>query len=425
MRPLHVAILDEELPYPPTSGKRIRTYELLRRLADRHRLTLFAHRHADATEAVAAEEAFRRLGVRTVVLPRPLPRKSGAGFYARLAGNLLSPLPYSVALHATPAYIAAVRDYAQRHAVDLWHCEWTPYAHILRAAFGPHLDWLRWTVMAHNVESLIWHRYARVEPQAWKRWYIRRQQSKYERFERWAYSQATLPIAVSDTDARLIREQFGAERVAVVENGVDETAFRPQRDVERDPYHLLFLGSLDWRPNLDAVAWLLEEILPVVVAAQPRTRLSIVGRRPPAWLCQRCRQFPYVQLVADVPDVRPFLARCGLLVVPLRVGGGTRLKILEALSCGTPVVSTTIGAEGLDLQPGQDLLLADDPASFTAAILEAFRQPLEMQDMAAAAGDKIRHRYSWTVLARRLDALWQWAAHRPLSTPIPELSRPL
>lgn len=414
MRPLRVAILDEELPYPLTSGKRIRTFELLRRLARHHHLTFFAHRHADPAETLAAQEAFHDLGIRTVVLERPLPPKTGPAFYARLARNLLSPLPYSVALHAAPAYVEAVRRFARRHHVDLWHCEWTPYAHILRAAFGTALPHLRWTVMAHNVESRIWQRLADVERHPLKRWYIRQQQNKYFRFEQWAYSHATLPIAVSQTDARLIREQFADRPVAVVDNGVDVETFRPQRDVDRDPYHLLFLGSLDWRPNLDAVQLLLERIFPPVLARVPRARLSIVGRRPSHWLRQRCARLPNVQLVPDVPDVRPFLASCGLLLVPLRVGSGTRLKILEALACETPVLTTPLGAEGLDLQPQEHLLFADTPEQFTAAILEAFHRPLQLQDMAAQARLHILHRYSWNLLAQRLDLLWQQTASAPL-----------
>ena len=340
MRSLHVAVLDEELPFPLTSGKRIRTYNLLARLARRHRITMLCHRNPDRDEAAQAESAFRELGIETVVVDRAVPSKSGPAFYAQLAGNLLSPLPYSVATHSSPALAAAVRELAANDPVDVWHCEWTPYAEVLRDALGDELAETSWTVMAHNVESLIWQRYAEAEENAAKRWYIRRQWSKFERFERWAYSAATVPIAVSHPDAALMRERFGVERVEVVENGVDVEFFKPQRDVERDPARLLFLGSLDWRPNLDAITLLLDDIFPKVRAAQPAATLSIVGRRPPDWLKTRAANMAGVRVFADVPDVRPFLATAGMLVVPLRIGGGSRLKILEALAAGTPVVST-------------------------------------------------------------------------------------
>src|SRR5262245_48635901 len=159
MRSLRVAVLDEELPFPLTSGKRIRTFNLLARLAARHRVTILCHRNPDAVEAAAADETFRRLGIETIIVERTIPRKSGAGFYARLAGNLLSPLPYSVATHASPGLARAVRDLVANQRVDLWHCEWTPYAEALRFGLGARLAAARWVVMAHNVESLIWRRY--------------------------------------------------------------------------------------------------------------------------------------------------------------------------------------------------------------------------------------------------------------------------
>jgi glycosyltransferase involved in cell wall biosynthesis len=403
---MHVAVLDEELPFPLTSGKRIRTFNLLARLAYRHRITLLCHRNPDPDEADAAERAFRDLGIETVVVDRAVPSKSGPAFYARLAGNLLSPLPYSVATHASPALADAVRTLARDNPVDVWHCEWTPYAEVLRDALGDELSEARWTVMAHNVESLIWQRYTEAEENRAKRWYIRQQWSKFERFERWAYRSASMPIAVSREDARLMRERFGVDRVSVVANGVDVSYFKPQRDVDRDPARLLFLGSLDWRPNLDGVTLLLDDIFPRVRAANPDATLALVGRRPPEWLRARAAQIDGVRVFADVPDVRPFLATAGMLLVPLRIGGGSRLKILEALACETPVVSTRVGAEGLQLTPGRDLVVTGTPGELPDAILQAIRRPDELQEMAESGRSRVLARYSWGPLAERLGEIW-------------------
>src|SRR5262249_2726298 len=154
---------------------------------------------------------------------------------------LLSPLPYSVSSHASPDLAAAVRRFGTDNPVDVWHCEWTPYAQVLQDALGPGLDRARWVVMAHNVESLIWRRYTQAEANPVRRGDVRGQGQKSERFEAWASSAATTAVAVSPDDAVLMREQFGATRTAVVDNGVDVTYFRPQRDVDRDPARLLFL----------------------------------------------------------------------------------------------------------------------------------------------------------------------------------------
>jgi glycosyltransferase involved in cell wall biosynthesis len=410
MRTLNVAVLDEELPFPLTSGKRIRTFNLLARLADRHRVTVLCHKNPDPREAAEADDAFREIGVETVVVDRAVPPKSGAGFYARLAGNLLSPLPYSVATHSSPALAEAVRGFAASNPVDVWHCEWTPYAQALRDALGSQLASARWTVMAHNVESLIWQRYTEAADGTMKRWYIRRQWRKFTRFERWAYRAATAAVAVSREDAELMRAEFGAERVQVVENGVDVSYFRPQRDVDRDPARMLFLGSLDWRPNQDAATLLLDEILPRVRAAVPHATAALVGRRPPDWLRAKVGATSGAELHPDVPDVRPFLARCGFLAVPLRIGGGSRLKILEALAAGTPVVSTHVGAEGLELTPARDLVVTETPAEMAAAAIAAIQRPEELRETAESGRRQVLARYSWDLLAERLNAVWQSVA---------------
>ncbi len=414
MRALNVAVLDEELPFPLTSGKRIRTFNLLTRLATQHRVTVLCHRNPDRDEAGAAEDVFRELGIRTVIVDRAVPSKSGAGFYARLATNLLSPLPYSVTTHASPALAGAVRVHAAANRVDLWHCEWTPYAQVLRDALGRQLDRLRWSVMAHNVESLIWKRYTEAAGNPMKRWYIRQQWRKFETFERWAYTAATAAIAVSREDATLMCRDFGATRVHVVDNGVDVEFFRPQRDVDRDPARMLFLGSLDWRPNQDAAIHLLTHLLPRVRARNVGATAVLVGRRPPDWLRAKVAATPGAELHADVPDVRPFLARCGFLVVPLRIGGGSRLKILEALAAGTPVVSTKVGAEGLELKADRDLIVTSTQEELVSAALNAIRHPHELAETADSGRRQVLARYSWNLLAERLDGVWNTVARAPL-----------
>jgi glycosyltransferase involved in cell wall biosynthesis len=410
MRRLHIAVLDEELPYPLTSGKRIRTLNLLGRLARRHRVTYLCHRNAGAAEARRAADHLTEVGIAARVVERAVPAKSGPRFYARLAGNLLSPLPYSVATHTSPALRAAMDLLQAEDPVDLWHCEWTPYAELLRGRPAA-----RWLVMAHNVESLIWQRYCETEANPAKRWYIRGQWRKFERFERWAYSAATHTVAVSPDDATLIRSRFGAGRVSVVDNGVDVGYFQPAPSAPpRDPRRILFLGSLDWRPNLDGVRLLLDRVLPAVWAAEPAARLLLVGRQPPDWLRRAAAEHPGVELHADVPDVRPFLARCGMLAVPLRVGGGSRLKILEALASGLPVVSTRVGAEGLELEAGRHLTVVESVEGMAVALVEAVRSPDRLREQADCGRAAVVRRYDWDLLAERLDAVWrECAGERP------------
>ncbi len=398
---LRVVMVDEELPYPPNSGKRIRALNLTLRLAQRHRLTYVCHRNSDAEELRQAVAFFAEHGIETRVVERAIPPKSGPSFYLRLAANLMSPLPYSVATHKSRALRHALTELARTQRVDVWHCEWTPYGEILRGlATGKRV------VTAQNVESIIWQRYYETESNPLRRWYIGRQWRKFQRFERRILGEVEQTIAVSDADAQCLRRDFGIARVAVVENGVDTAYFQPQAR-RRQKGRLLFLGSLDWRPNLDGVRLLLDNVFPEVRAAEPAASLCIVGRNPPEWLRRRIAEMPGVELHADVPDVRPFLAECSMLVVPLRIGGGSRLKILEALASGTPVVSTRVGAEGLRLEAGQDLTVAEDIGGLKRTLIAAIHRPEILQAQSECGREKVLGHYDWGRLAEQLERVWR------------------
>ena len=267
-----MVIVDEELPYPPNSGKRIRTLNLLLRLASRHQITYLCHRNAAPAEALRAAAFFQAHDIETIVVDRAVPPKRGLGFYGRLAANLFSSLPYSVASHTSGALQKAIRTYAAGQSVDLWQCEWTPYAEALGVLeSGPRL------VMAHNVESVIWQRYYETEAHPLKRWYLKGQWHKFRRFERRVLAEADGTVAVSATDAALLGGTFAAKKVSIVDNGVDTSHFRPA-EAPGNPQRILFLGSLDWRPNQDAIDQLLEHIFPAVRAAEPEAELWLVGR---------------------------------------------------------------------------------------------------------------------------------------------------
>ena len=404
-RRLHVVVVDEELPYPPVTGKRLRTFKLLIRLARRHRITYICHRNSDAREARLAATLFADHNIQPITVNRTIPSKSGLRFYARLAGNLLSPLPYSVATHCSPQMRQAVQAFAATEHVDLWQCEWTPYAGVLHD-----LPQSRRLVMAHNVESVIWQRYHEHETNPLRRWYIKKQWEKFKPFERQAFADAHSVVAVSPEDAALIGKQVGDARVEVVDNGVDTSYFRPLSD-RREASQVLFLGALDWRPNLDGLRLLIDEIFPEVLTDVPHARLLIVGRNPPPWLSRRLAGHPNIQLHANVPDVRPYLARSGVLAVPLRIGGGSRLKILEAIACGLPVVSTRVGAEGLLLELEKHIILVEDMSQLASALVRAIGHPGPGLAMAALARQRVLDRYDWDVLADKLEQVWFKTAH--------------
>jgi glycosyltransferase involved in cell wall biosynthesis len=402
---MHVVIIDGDVSYPANSGKRLRTLNLMLQVAKRHRITYVGRCAADSEEARVAPAFFQEHGIAAIIVHQPVPRKSGLAFYARLLANLLSAQPYSVTSHRCGAMESAVRQFhtqlaEKQDAVDVWQLEWAPYLFVVDPSFpGARV------VIAHNVDTLIWQRYYENEPSLLKKAFLKTQWHKFRRFEEHAFRQANRVVAVSAEDARLIRAQFGQPNVDVVDNGIDRAYFEGVVG-QRDPARILFLGALDWRPNLDAVGLLLDKIFPRVRALEASATLAIVGRHPPAGLIERARQTPGVELLADVPDVRPYLGTSGVMAVPLRIGGGSRLKILEALACGLPVVSTRVGAEGLLLTPGVDYVQAEEDA-MADALVDAIRAPGEVQALAQHGRQIVLDTYDWSVLAKKLEAAWE------------------
>jgi glycosyltransferase involved in cell wall biosynthesis len=402
---MHVAIIDGDVSYPATSGKRLRTLNLMLQVAKRHQITYIGRCAADSEEARSAPAFLRAHGIEPIIVHDPVGRKSGLAFYARLAANLLSALPYSVTSHQSVPMEHAISEWGAKQNVDVWQLEWTGYL--------PMLDWLLpgpRVIVAHNVDTLIWQRYYENEGNVLKKTYLKTQWRKFRRFEESAFRQATRVVAVSEEDARLIRADFGQPNVDVVDNGIDRAFFEGVTG-QRDPTRILFLGALDWRPNLDAVDLLLERIFPRTRKLEPGAKLVIVGRHPAAGLRERIRQTAGAELHADVADVRPFLAQSGVMAVPLRIGGGSRLKILEALACGLPVVSTRVGAEGLLLKPGEDYVLAE-PDAMADVLAQAIRNPAAVQALARHGRQIVLETYDWSVLAHKLEAAWQKSVMR-------------
>jgi glycosyltransferase involved in cell wall biosynthesis len=197
-----------------------------------------------------------------------------------------------------------------------------------------------------------------------------------------------------------------------VPTGVDTTFFTPSRS-PRDPREIGFVGSLEWMPNEDAVEFFTSAVLPRIRQTLPDVRFTVVGRHPTARLQALAQAEPALHLVGGVPDVRPYMDRVGAFVVPIRIGGGTRLKIYEALAMEAPVVATTVGAEGLPVEPDQHLLMADDPAAFADAVLRLLTRPAEAEALARRGAAYVRERFGWSSVAAEFAAICERAIARP------------
>lgn len=407
---MKVAIVNETLPYPPTAGNRIRTLNLMCRLASRHELSYICRAAETPEETHLAVSYLEARGIRTVIADDAPRRRAGASLYTAAAANCLSARPYAVTSHNSRKLRNTIARMAARGEADLWQFEWLAYADAL-AGTGA-----RTLVMAHNVESLIWERYYQNESSPLKKRYLKSQWNKFDRYEREMFQRADGVVCVSPQDAELAHQKLSPRRVWVVDNGIDREFFE-QAAGKRDPNTVLFLGSLEWRPNLDALRIMLDTIFPQVLKAQPEARLQIVGRRPPLWLRDAVANHPNIELHADVPDVRTYLATAGVMAVPLRVGGGSRLKILEALACGLPVVSSAVGSEGLAVTSGQHLINADI-STFAEELLRVMRNHAASLLMAERGRELVYQRYDWHHLAQKLEGVWE-SLVKPATRPAP------
>ena len=213
----------------------------------------------------------------------------------------------------------------------------------------------------------------------------------------------TQVIAVSEPDKALFQRDYGWDHVRAIDTAVDEEFFNNPGS-SGILGRVMFLGSMDWMPNQDGVSWFVREVWPAVLARHPQATFHIVGRSPPAEI-RALSAIPGVTVVGGVPDVRPHLAEASVVVVPLLVGGGTRLKIYEAMAMGRAVVSTAIGAEGLPVRPGEHYLAADDPASFAAAVCELLASPELRQRIGQTADRFVRESYGSAPVARQFESI--------------------
>lgn len=383
-------MLDEELPYPTNTGKRTRSFNLYRRLRSNFQIRYVGYGEADssAIKALSAE------GIEPILVPTKIQSKQGPAFYLSLLTNILSPLPYIVTSHYSKIYQNAVLTSFAEFKPDLVVCEWTPYAIYVKKLLS-----VKKLVSAHNVEADIWQRYHENETNLLRRWYIWEQWRKVQLFEQSALTWVDGATAVSDLDRISLAKNHPQLQIAVIPNGVDLEYFRPLPPPTQ-AQHLVFTGSMDWRPNQDAARYFTREILPLLKQVRPNLECTFVGRKPPADI-QRLGEISGVHITGTVEDVRPYVERASVYVVPLRIGGGSRLKILEALAMERPVVSTTIGAEGLDVVHNQHVMLADDPRTFAQTVLRLLNDSNRCQELATEGRRLVEQRYGWDALAER------------------------
>jgi len=393
---------------PLDTGGKIRSYNILHHLSARHELTFLSYYGGERDRDYEREI--------THELPGSMPLYTGAWDRTPLHRQLRylrwlpSGLPFAVTKFTSPKVQSLVASWLSERRGDVAVCDF------LSASLNfPRNPRTPTVLFQHNVESVLWQRQAEAEQNPLNRWIFQLEAARMKRYEREALQRFQHVIAVSEVDREQMKGMAPETPITVVPTGVDLGQFRPDPAVKSLPFLVMFVGSMDWTPNIDAVEWFCAEIWPRILAQVPQARFRIVGRAPDARVLKlACNT---VEVTGTVASVVEHFRQAAVVAVPLRAGGGTRLKILEAMAVGKAVVSTTVGAEGLDVHPGRDILLADDQENFAQAVISLLQDP-DLRGRYERCALELAARYDWSVIAERfVEVLDQAAGHAPTSGP--------
>jgi sugar transferase (PEP-CTERM/EpsH1 system associated) len=376
--------------WPLNTGGRLRSFHIIAELARTHHVTvLTTHSSADDPQALAAQLPSCEI----VSFEYAAPKWNSPRFAIALLRSWFSALPVDLWKHRVPALRREVERLMSKKMIDLCVADF-----LFAVPNVPLGGSVPVVFFAHNVEYMIWKRLAQTKASWWQRPLLELEWRKMRRYEADTCRRADLTIAVSPTDRDLLAANAGGVEGHAIPTGVDADYFAPN-GVAETANRLVFTGSMDWHPNDDAIRYFIETILPRVRREIPDVSLTVVGRNPGAGL-RRLAEEAGVEVTGTVDDVRGYMASAAAYVVPLRIGGGTRLKIFEALAMGKAVVSTTIGAEGLPLVDGQHFVRADDPDAFAHAVVSLLRDTARRRALGEAGRQLVMERYSWPQVAR-------------------------
>jgi polysaccharide biosynthesis protein PslH len=378
--------------HPTTKGGQIRTLEMLRHLHLRHEIHYVAI--ADPAQPQGPARAHEYCS-KAYPFPYLIPRKRSPAFLRQVAAGIFSQTPLAVSRFHPPGMRRFLEDLIHTKRFDRGVVD-----HLAPTAYFPDLPHA--VLFQHNVETIIWQRRVEHSSSPLHRWYFRLQAHRMFEFERRVCHAAGQIVAVSPADASAMRELFGVSRVSEIPTGVNLEYFRhPGTSAAASATtDLVFVGSMDWLPNVDGVLYFVREILPLIRRRRPECSLAIVGRTPPPTITALAERAPRIRVTGTVPDIRPYLWGAAVSIVPLRIGGGTRLKIYEAMAARVPVVSTSIGAEGLTVHPPTDIRIGDTSRDFADRCLELLSDSEQRRQMATAAWEMVSASFSWERVSR-------------------------
>lgn len=401
---MQVLLLTQVLPFPPDSGPKVKTWNVLKYLAREHTVTLVSFVRGDQSADVAGLASLCAGGVHTVPIERGAVRDGVA-----LMRSMVTGAPWMMVrddraeMRSLLSRLAADRQFDVVHADQLNMAQYAE--HVARgSATRPRL-----VLDAHNALWLLYRRLATTMKPGPRRAMLERDWRLLKGYEGRIVRDFDGVLAVSDEDRVALAEAARVERAMTVIPIAVDTDELPVVTREPAARQLTHIGTMYWPPNIDGMLWFIREIYPRIREGAPETGLDLIGARPPQELVGLNGQVPGLNVAGYVADVAPYLARCGVFIVPLRAGGGMRVKILEALSRGLPLVTTTLGCEGIAVKDGEHVLIADTPADFAAAVLRVLGDPALAQALARNGRRLIETTYDYRAACRPLETVYSGA----------------
>ncbi len=392
---MKVLFLTPRLPLPADTGAKTRTLNLLKGVAARNDVTLLSFYFEENDKGV---DYLKGLGLDIRLINMKEPFKPYSIFSRR---------PYAVDKYRSGLMADKIRSLLNTEKFNLIH-----FDHLHMGQYLDYTNGLPSVLDEHNVESILLDRCAPREHNSIKRLLFKSQSRKMADIERRLVKRASRCLTVSESDRDALSDLSGrSSGIEVVPNGVDTDYFNTQYPILNTQYKdaVVFTGSMDWLPNIDAVKYFSREILPLIWKEKADMKFYIVGRNPAKELNMLTTNDDRIIITGTVDDVRPFIAKSKVFVAPLRIGGGTRLKILEAMSMERAVVSTSLGAEGIKYTDGMNILIADDPRDFAGHLLSLLEDGNRAREIGMQARKLVCERYDWNIITKRLDEVYKEA----------------
>lgn len=386
---MKILFITPRLPLPADTGAKIRTFNLLKHIAKGNKVTLLSFYFEENPRAL---EDLKNLGIEISLIKS----KENINPF-----SILSRRPVSIEKYYLREMENKLKELVKSEDFDLAH-----FDHLHTGQYRESANGLPCVLDEHNIESLILDRCADAERSWLKKVIFKSQAKKMAALEGRITKKFSKCLTVSETDRENLSRLSGdGKNIEVIPNGVDTEYFNsPRIDEDRS---LVFTGSMDWLPNDDAAVYFCREILPLIWLKDNRVKFYVVGRNPSRELLKLAQEDKRIVVTGAVDDIRPHVAKAKIFVVPLRIGGGTRLKILEAMSMSKVVVSTSIGAEGIDCIHDRNIIIADTPEEFANSINFLLNDESKIQMLAEASRKLVCNQYDWKIICERLQSIYQ------------------